>query len=201
MSSIGNGEPVAASTGSGVARGRWWRRPPAILLAVLAVGAALSIVRPGAGTASSRLVLERGTREAPDLVLPDILHTGSLVRLSDHKGTPVVLSFWASWCVPCRKEMPALARASAAFAGEVDFLGVDHQDVRDDGLALLRQARVRYPSGFDPEGSAASSFGLRGMPTTVFIGANGQVMATSLGELTEPELRSSIVKLFGIADD
>jgi len=154
-----------------------------------------------AGTPSSQLVLENGVREAPDLVLPDILDTGSLVRLSDHKGTPVVLNFWASWCVPCRKEMPALARASAEFAGEVDFLGVDYQDVRDDGLALLREARVRYPSGFDPEGSAASSFGLRGMPTTVFIGANGQVMATSLGELTESELRRSIVELFGIADD
>ncbi len=200
MSSIGNSELVAASKGGGLARRPWWRRSPAILLAVLAVGAAMSIVRPGART-PSRLVLENGVREAPDLVLPDILDTGSIVRLSDHKGTPVVLNFWASWCVPCRKEMPALARASAEFAGEVDFLGVDYQDVRDDGLALLREARVRYPSGFDPEGSAASSFGLRGMPTTVFISANGQVMATSLGELTESELRSSIVELFGIADD
>jgi cytochrome c biogenesis protein CcmG/thiol:disulfide interchange protein DsbE len=146
-------------------------------------------------------VVEDGTRDAPQFVLPDLVDPGGVVRLADHRGTPVVLNFWASWCVPCRKEMPVLARVSDEFARQVAFLGVDHQDIRDDGLALLREAGVHYPSGFDPEGRTAASFGLRGMPTTVFIGANGEVLATSLGELTESELRTSIIDLLGIADD
>lgn len=191
---------MTAAVGVGLARRRWWRRPSVILLAVLAVAAAVSVVRSGSG-ASSALKVEDGTREAPGFVLPDLVNPSSAVRLSDHKGMPVVLNFWASWCAPCRREMPALARVSAEFAGEVAFLGVDHQDLRDDGLALLRKAGVGYPSGFDQEGTTASSYGLRGMPTTVFISAKGRVLATSLGELTESELRSSIVELFGIADD
>lgn len=199
MSSTGAREPVASPNGGGRARARWWRRPPAILLVVLAIGAAAAAARRGASP--SPVVVEDGTREAPQFVLPDLVDAGGVVRLADHRGTPVVLNFWASWCVPCRNEMPVLARVSDEFAGEVAFLGVDHQDVRDDGLALVREAGVRYPSGFDPQGRTASSFGLRGMPTTVFIGANGEVLATSLGELTEPELRTSIVDLLGIADD
>lgn len=120
-----------------------------VLLAALAVGAVVSGARPGSGASSPPLVVEEGAREAPGFALPDLVDPGSLVRLSDHKGMPVVLNFWASWCVPCRKEMPALARVSAEFARRVDFLGVDHQDVREDALALLRDAGVRYPSGFD----------------------------------------------------
>ncbi len=199
MTSTGACEPVATPNGGGRARAPWWRRPAAILLVMLAIGAAAAAARRGASP--SPVVVEDGTREAPQFVLPDLVGGGGVVRLADHRGTPVVLNFWASWCVPCRNEMPALERVSDEFAGEVAFLGVDHQDVRDDGLALVREAGVRYPSGFDPEGRIASSFGLRGMPTTVFIGANGEVLATSLGELTESELRTSIVDLFGIADD
>lgn len=140
-------------------------------------------------------------REAPSFALPGLVDEGDVVRLSDHRGSPVVLNFWASWCAPCRKEMPALAQVSAELDGRVDFIGIDHQDRREDALALLRETDVRYPTAFDPTGGTAQEYGLRGMPTTVFIDPDGRVLATSLGELTESELRTSIRELFDVAGD
>ncbi|HEY9558424.1 MAG TPA: TlpA disulfide reductase family protein [Acidimicrobiales bacterium] len=143
--------------------------------------------------------MEAGEREAPSFALPGLVDEGDVVRLSDHRGSPVVLNFWASWCAPCRREMPALAQVSAELDGRVSFIGIDHQDRREEALALLRQTGVRYPTAFDPTGGTAQDYGLRGMPTTVFIDADGRVLATSLGELTESELRTSILELFDVA--
>lgn len=168
-----------------------------MLLAILAVGAAGSAVRRG--DTSSPLVVQARAGAAPPFALPSLVDEESVIRLSDHRGTPVVLNFWASWCAPCRKEMPVLAQVSAELAGRVDFVGIDHQDRREDALALLREAGVSYPTAFDPAGGAARDYELRGMPTTVFIDADGRVLATSLGELTESKLRIAILELFDVA--
>ena len=113
------------SSGHGdLPRRRWWRRPAVILLVILAAGAAASAGRRGGS--SSPLVKEAGVREASSFALPGLVDEGDVVRLSDHRGSPVVLNFWASWCAPCRKEMPALAQVSAELDGRVDFIGIDH---------------------------------------------------------------------------
>ena len=178
---------------------RWWRRPAVILLVLLALGAATSALRREGS--SSPLVQEDGVREAPSFALPGLLDEGDVVRLSDHRGSPVVLNFWASWCAPCRREMPALAQMSAELKGRVTFIGIDHQDRREEALALLQETGVRYPTAFDPTGDTARDYEVRGMPTTVFIDADGRLLATSLGEVTESELRTSILELFDVAPD
>lgn len=180
-------------------RTRWWRRPAVILLSILAVGAAASAGRRQ--DASSRLIIEAAAQEAPAFALPGLIDEENVVRLSDHGGLPVVLNFWASWCEPCRREMPALAQVSAELDGRVSFIGIDHQDLREEALSLLRETGVHYPTAFDPTGGTAQDYKLRGMPTTVFIDADGRVLATSLGELTESELRTSILELFDVAAD
>jgi cytochrome c biogenesis protein CcmG/thiol:disulfide interchange protein DsbE len=118
------------------------------------------------------------------------------VSLAAFRGTPVVLNFWASWCVPCRREMPFFAAVSEQHKGRVAFVGVNHQDQRPPALDLLAETGVPYPSGFDPRGAVAAAYGLFGMPTTVFISTQGEVLERRTGEMSRRELEETIRRLF-----
>ena len=120
---------------------------------------------------------------------------GEELSRGDFAGEVVVLNFWASWCVPCRREMPALEAVHQQFAGRVAFLGVNHQDRRDDALELIAETGTSYPSVHDPEGDVAVAYELFGMPTTVFITADGLVAGRHTGELTDADLRSALDEL------
>jgi len=130
----------------------------------------------------------------------------TLPRLDDPAETvslesgdqPVVLNFWASWCVPCRREMPALQAVASRLDGRVRFLGVNHQDGRDAALELVAETGITYASGYDPQGTVARQFGVFGMPTTVFVDARGQIVERRTGELTRAELEAAIERAFGI---
>jgi cytochrome c biogenesis protein CcmG/thiol:disulfide interchange protein DsbE len=133
---------------------------------------------------------------AADIELPRLDGEGT-VSLASFRGRPVVVNFFASWCVPCRKEMPAFQAVSERLGDRVAFLGVDHQDDRKGGLALLQDTGVRYPAGYDPDGKVAQAFGLFGMPTTLFVGPDGTLLETHTGELTEKQLLEAIERHFG----
>lgn len=138
-------------------------------------------------------------REAPDFSLPSLHDEDETISLAAYRGQPVVLNFWASWCAPCRKELPAFQKVSEATEGEVAFLGVDHQDGRNGALRMLEETGVEYPSVFDPGGQLAERYGLFGMPSTVFISADGRILETRTGELTEDQLVERIERLFGVS--
>ncbi len=91
--------------------------------------------------------------------------------------------------------MPALQAAHREYADQVRFIGVNHQDERTEALDFLTRTGVTYPSGSDPEGATARRFGALGLPTTYFISATGQIVATKTGEITREELRDEIVDL------
>ncbi len=109
-----------------------------------------------------------------------------------------MVNFFASWCGPCRKEMPAFQAVSEQLKGKVAFLGVNHRDDRQGGLELLGDTGVRYPTGYDPDGQIGAAYGLFGMPTTVFVGADGALLETHTGEMTRQQLEESISRLFRI---
>ena len=134
---------------------------------------------------------------APDIRLPELRGDGEVV-LANLRGRPVVVNFFASWCVPCRKEMAAFQAASSRLGDRVSFVGVDHQDDRKGGQQLLADTGVRYPTGYDPDGTIAARYGLFGMPTTVFIGTDGKVLDKHTGELSQSDLEDAIARLFGI---
>lgn len=134
---------------------------------------------------------------AEPIVLPRLEGEGT-VSLADFRGRPVVVNFFASWCVPCRAEMPAFQAVSARLGDRVAFLGVDHQDDRKGGLDLVRETGIRYPAGYDPEGKVAQAYGLFGMPTTLFVSPEGTLLETHTGELSEQELVRAIERHFGI---
>lgn len=139
----------------------------------------------------------RTPKPATDIDLPAV--TGdSHVRLADSRGKPTVVNFFASWCTPCRKEMPALQQVSDRLSGKVAFMGVDHQDNRDSAAELLKDTGVKYPTGYDPDGKVAKAYGLFGMPTTLFVSADGRVLETHTGELSRSALEDAISKHFSI---
>lgn len=162
----------------------------AAAVVVLAVGVFVTGAAGGGGPAAGR--------EAPGFDLPTVTDRNRQVALGQFRGTPVVLNFWASWCVPCRKELPAFQSVAHRLEGRVAFVGVNHQDGRGGATDLLAETGVRYPSVYDPGGSVARSYGLFGMPTTVFISADGRIVEKRTGELSRSELVETIQEVFGI---
>jgi thiol-disulfide isomerase/thioredoxin len=110
----------------------------------------------------------------PDVVLP-CLGEGPAVRLAGVRGVPMVLNVWASWCEPCRAELPVLAEASARYGDAVRFLGVDQADDADAALELLATSGVHYPSVSDPENESRAGLRSIGLPVTLLVRADGTV--------------------------
>jgi cytochrome c biogenesis protein CcmG, thiol:disulfide interchange protein DsbE len=106
-------------------------------------------------------------------------------RLRALRGHPIVVNDWASWCGPCREELPLLGRAAARFGRRVAFLGVDAQDNRAAARTFLRERPVPYPSFFDPDGSISASQGaISGYPRTAFYDASGRLVHLKQGPYT-----------------
>ena len=99
---------------------------------------------------------------------------GETLRLSDLHGQVVVLNFWASWCPPCRREMPAFEDAWLGSRDDgVVFVGLASGDIEADARAFAEQVGVTYPLGLDLDGAVANEYLVRVMPTTYFIDRDG----------------------------
>jgi cytochrome c biogenesis protein CcmG/thiol:disulfide interchange protein DsbE len=118
-----------------------------------------------------------------DKALPDItlgcLGGGTKVKLSGLTGTPTVINLWASWCGPCRKELPLLAKADQEYGDALRIIGVDFDDpAPDDAIELAKVSGVTYPLLVDRDTKVKSPFAVIGLPWTVFIDAQGRMVAT-----------------------
>jgi len=118
-------------------------------------------------------------------------------RLAALKGDVVVLNFWASWCLACRDEHPALGEVASRYAGtDVHFFGVLYNDTPRNGREWLdRMGPVSYPSLLDPGARTAINYGLYGVPETFFIGRDGKVAYKHVGPLTPAVLEEKIAAL------
>ena len=136
---------------------------------------------------------ESAHRELLDVGMPAVpyLEQDGSLSLEDFRGQVVVVNFWASWCVACREEHPALTAASAAYreAG-VEFIGVVYQDRTPNAVGFLdemgRGEDFRYVT--DPESRLAIDFGVFGVPETFFIDETGKIAAKITGASTLPLL-------------
>lgn len=107
-------------------------------------------------------------------------------------GRPAVINFWASWCIPCRTEMPRLVASASAHRGRVRFLGVDVQDFKSDARTFLRKYRANYVSVRDGSGTTYAAFGLTGVPETYFVDAEGRITGHYAGEVSRRQLEDGI---------
>ena len=125
---------------------------------------------------------------APEFQLA--LLDGAAMRLSDLRGKVVVLNFWASWCAPCRWEMPAFERVWQEYKDKgVIFVGVAVADREQDAKAFAGEVGVTYSLGMDASGEIASAYQIVGLPTTYFIDRQGRISRVLTGAANEGALR------------
>lgn len=166
---------------------------PATLAVLVAVGLVTAVVLTRSGTGDGIT-----GAPAPTFSLDDVRSPGTPVGLAE--GRPAVVNFFAAWCIPCREELPLLEHASQRSAGAVSFVGVDVNDSRTAATDLLDAAGVTYPTGYDPDRSVAGRYRLQGMPTTVFVDADGRVAGVARGKLTAAELDHRLEQVQGTAE-
>jgi cytochrome c biogenesis protein CcmG/thiol:disulfide interchange protein DsbE len=131
-------------------------------------------------------------RPAPAFTLSR-LDGGAPLSLSQYAGRAVVLNFWASWCIPCKQENPALVRAYERYrTSDVVIIGILYQDSTDSGRAYVRDLGVLWPTVADEDGRVSLSYGVFGIPETYFIGADGVIAGRHIGPIDEQTLITGI---------
>jgi cytochrome c biogenesis protein CcmG/thiol:disulfide interchange protein DsbE len=134
-------------------------------------------------------------RAAPEFRLVPV-GGGAPVTLASLRGQPVVMNFWATYCVPCLEEHELLQDAARATAGRVQFLGVVYDDKEEDVRVFLRRhGGSSYPSLLDVNGGTAIAYGVAGVPETYFIDPQGRIAFKQTGALDEATLRASLDKI------
>ena len=158
-----------------------------LLLASLAYGATTT----GSGQ------LQAGP--APGFTLE--LFDGGMLSLSDLQGQIVVLSFWASWCPPCREEAPVLESVWQRYRGQgVTFIGVNYQDTEPPARAFIEEFGITYPNGPDPRSRIARAYGVQGVPETFVITQEGEITEVFVGSPTEGQLTAVLEDLLAFAE-
>jgi len=163
--------------------GRWlvWGALSAFL-GVLGLG----LVKTSAGQVQSG--------PAPDFELTTF--DGEVIRLRDLRGQVVVINFWASWCVECRREAPVLEAAWRAYREMgVVFIGVDYLDTEREALAYIGEFDITYPNGFDLGTRIAQAYRITGVPETFFVDRRGEIRGLIIGPSNEADLRLRIEML------
>ena len=135
---------------------------------------------------------------APDFTVTAFFD-GATFRLSDHiatEGRPVILNLWASWCYPCRVEMPDLDAAALAHP-EVQFVGIAVEDTPASALGFAEEVRVSYPLAHDVDGLVDIHYPAPGLPATYVIDGSGEFVRVAYGAISRPQIEAMISEVVG----
>jgi DsbE subfamily thiol:disulfide oxidoreductase len=133
---------------------------------------------------------------APDFTLPNL--EGKKLALKDFRGRLLLLNFWASWCVACREEMPAMERLYQKYRDQgFVILGVNVKDDKKSALSFVKELKITFPIAFDPAGEVGLLYGASGLPASYLIDAKGIALARAWGpaDWYSPGARELIEKL------
>jgi cytochrome c biogenesis protein CcmG, thiol:disulfide interchange protein DsbE len=169
-------------------------------LAILLTGAAwtwLSRAQPGKTTAGNIPAPRQGFL-APDFSLSD--STGQTIHLADFRGRPVLVNVWASWCGPCKAEMPAMQRVYTDYhqrGFEILAVNSTAQDTPESASAFAQANGLDFPILFDSQGEVARQYQVQSLPTSFFIDKDGAIREVVVGgPMSEALLRVRVEQLF-----
>lgn len=159
------------------------------LLSSLVMAALLLIGPPGRSAGGGSALTPVPDRISDGALAPGFQSetpAGEPISLEALRGRPVVLNFWATWCGPCRVEMPALQRASERYAGDgLTILAVNAMEPADRVTGFMEELGLTFPAVLDPDGEILDLYGVRVFPTTIVVDAEGRIRAEHYGPLTD----------------
>jgi thiol-disulfide isomerase/thioredoxin len=178
-----------------VAQPTWFRgltraRKISYLAAVVVVAVAVALVVTLAGAQAKK---SGPPPLAKNFSLAQLGRPGSRLTLASYAGHPLIINFFASWCPPCRRETPMLAKWYLSMHGRVRVLGIDSNDETAPAQRFVQEAGVHYPVAFDPyPATATTSYGVLALPQTFFLNARHRIVLHVLGPLTTKDLTRGV---------
>jgi cytochrome c biogenesis protein CcmG/thiol:disulfide interchange protein DsbE len=156
-----------------------------LLVAALVIGAlaAIEVATSGGGGAGHG-------RRAP--ALPAEVLTPPRATIASLRGRPALVNFWASWCGPCSKEAPELARLQRALGGDGTLVGVDWNDARSGARAFVRKHGWTFPNLRDADGAVGNRYSLTGLPNTFVLDREGRIVKVLRGPQTVAEFQRAL---------
>ena len=132
--------------------------------------------------------------EAPDFTLPTL--DGEMVSLASYRGQPVLLNFWATWCPPCRAEMPAMQRVYETYRDDgFVVLAVNVRESEEPVRAFIEELGLTFPILMDEKGDVTNTYRVYGLPTTYFLDREGRVYRVQVGAMTEEFMETTVKEL------
>ncbi len=174
-------------------------------LLLLTAGLLLFTACAGPEESSKDTGSEQNTESKKEEDYPDALDfyvynsMGQKVNLSDFKGKAVIVNFWASWCTPCKAELPDFQSVYDVHKGEVVFLMVNLTDgsreTKEKAAAYINDEGYTFPIYYDMDGYASNTYSIRSIPTTIFVDTEGKLRKTHIGLANEQLLLSELSKM------
>ncbi len=153
----------------------------------------------GLATEATAAATEQEPSPAPDFTVYDL--EGNAHKLSDFQGKPVILNFWASWCGPCKSEMPDIEAAYQEYGEEIHFVIVNltdgYQETVESASSYVAEQGYTFPVYYDTDSTAAYAYNTSAIPATYFIDAEGYFVAYYKGAMSESILQQGIDMLWG----
>ena len=175
---------------------RWLRTAGGLLVAGAIIGGLVAFDRLGADDAVGPLDERRPEvgELAPQFALRD--PDGNVHRLDDFRGQVVWVNFWATWCGPCRRELPAMQSLANEFQDQgLVILAVDNKESASTALDFWEELELELPMLLDSDGAVAEQYRLFGFPGHFFLDRDGVVQSLEMGDLTEDEMRERLAEL------
>lgn len=169
------------------------RRPPWVRLVWVLIPAVLFVGILGAA------LIKKSSPPAPGDQAPafeaELLGADETLSSEELRGKPVVMNFWASWCIPCETEAPLFKEAHERYGDRISFLGVNIKDAEDDALAFDEKWGLEYPDVRDVDNEIFADYGLTGQPETFFIDADGVIVEHVNGPVSPETLEVLLARL------
>ena len=122
--------------------------------------------------------------------------TGNTINLEKHKGKPIVINFWASWCMPCQKEAEDLENVYKFFKNrQVQFIGIASDDKEVDARKFIEEYKITYPNGMDENKDVSKKYSVLTLPITFIIDRDGKIAFKKIGKIDEDRLKKEIRKV------